>query len=50
MSYSEIAACLAYAVSGLAGRQKQCAYVVDLGIIGNSMLYGWVFWSVQLYA
>lgn len=29
MSYSEIAACLAYAVFRLAGCQKQCAYVVD---------------------
>ena len=48
MSYSEIAACLAYAVSvWLAARNN--VHTWWIGIIG-SMLYGWVFWSVQLYA
>ena len=48
MSYSEIAACLAYAVSvWLAARNN--VHTWWIGIIG-SILYGWVFWSVQLYA
>ncbi len=48
MSYSEIAACLAYAVSvWLAARNN--VHTWWIGIIG-SILYGWAFWSVQLYA
>ncbi|TDN52546.1 nicotinamide riboside transporter PnuC [Scandinavium goeteborgense] len=48
MSLSEIAACLAYAISvWLAARNN--AHTWWTGIIG-SVLYGWVFWSVQLYA
>lgn len=44
MSYSEIAACLAYAVSvWLAARNN--VHTWWIGIIG-SILYGWVFWSV----
>ncbi len=48
MSASEIAACLSYAISvWLAARNSMHTWWT--GIIG-SVLYGWVFWSVQLYA
>lgn len=48
MTPSEIAACLAYALSvWLAARNS--VHTWWIGIIG-SVLYGWVFWSVQLYA
>lgn len=48
MSIPEIAACLSYAISvWLAARNS--VHTWWTGIIG-SVLYGWVFWSVQLYA
>ena len=48
MSPSEIAACLAYALSvWLAARNN--IHTWWIGIIGSG-LYAWVFYSVQLYA
>lgn len=48
MSPSEMAACLAYALSvWLAARNS--IHTWWIGIIGSG-LYGWVFYSVQLYA